>query len=236
MLYPINEIFYSIQGEGYWSGAAAVFVRLAGCNLKCPWCDTKHEEINFQVAVGSVRDAVTNAFNQNISDENSMPFTKMVVITGGEPTIQDIRPLVKVLTAEGYFVTIESNGTNWPLLKECKLKYDTWTTLSPKSHHFMNWVSDDISDGMLLNLGMADEVKVVYDCTDETDRMIEKIEEILRAIESFYSDDLNFDRELDLPELFIQPCSEDFQPAIDFVAKHPWWRLSVQTQKVIGVK
>ena len=71
----VNEIFYSLQGEGVFTGAAAIFVRLAGCNLHCDFCDTKHEDYTI-----FTEEEIVKA----ISDYPA----KHVVITGGEPTLQ----------------------------------------------------------------------------------------------------------------------------------------------------
>lgn len=91
----ITEIFESIQGEGPWSGCPVTFIRLAGCNLQCTWCDTEYpikEEL-------FVRDILNRCYR------------KKVVITGGEPFRQNIRFLVNRLLQDGYEVQIETNGT-----------------------------------------------------------------------------------------------------------------------------
>lgn len=116
--YPIVEVFESIQGEGTFMGMGAAFIRLAGCNLRCPWCDTKH---SFDI------DA---AQKLNIEDIfRTWNFTQpIVVITGGEPTLYNLGPLVSAFKERGKYVTIETNGTN-PVPEEWAID---WVTVSPK--------------------------------------------------------------------------------------------------------
>lgn len=97
MYYPINEIFTSIQGEGPDVGRPANFIRLAGCNLDCSFCDTDHKSIETLHSA-----EIVSRLDPNVH---------FVVITGGEPFLHDLGPLVKALNAATYLVTIESNGT-----------------------------------------------------------------------------------------------------------------------------
>jgi 7-carboxy-7-deazaguanine synthase len=97
MNYPVNEIFYSVQGEGNNSGVPFVFVRFAGCNIKCYFCDTEHD-MKYMLTL------------EQIVNEIKRHDCKSVVLTGGEPTIHDIEPLIERLVADGYFVAIETNG------------------------------------------------------------------------------------------------------------------------------
>ena len=113
----LAEVFYSVQGEGTYTGTPAVFVRLAGCNLACKFCDT-------DFSLRSI-DSVTDVVKQVQSLANDCP---MVIITGGEPTIQkDFIPLVEALRNNGRCVHIESNGAT-----EVTLADDVWLTVSPK--------------------------------------------------------------------------------------------------------
>lgn len=206
MLYPINEIFHSVQGEGYHTGKAAIFIRLAGCNLQCSWCDTDH----------SCKERMTpEQIFQRVID---LGWCKDVifVITGGEPTMYNLRPLVEMIWAyftgveETPFICLETNGTakedsTLPLL----YLHDriAWTTVSPK-------VNVEIAPWMM---GEADEIKVVYDGVNEPDK--------------YYDNNM-----AGMGRLFIQPCSEDYESAYHYVLSNPGWRLSVQTQKVLKVK
>ena len=113
----LAEIFYSVQGEGTWTGTPAVFVRLAGCNLSCHFCDTDYS-LKF---LASVEDVVARVRTEG----GNCPMT---IVTGGEPLAQaETRELVEALRADGRRVHIESNGT-----LATQLADDVWLTVSPK--------------------------------------------------------------------------------------------------------
>jgi organic radical activating enzyme len=113
----LAEIFYSLQGEGAWTGTPAVFVRLAGCNLACSFCDTDYA----LRSIASVPDIVARVRAAG----GDCP---MVILTGGEPLAQAEAPaLIAALRADGRRVHIESNGTI-----DVDLPADVWLTVSPK--------------------------------------------------------------------------------------------------------
>lgn len=103
----VHSIFYSIQGEGPFVGRPAVFIRLAGCNLACPKCDTDYTSKRKNVSVDLIIHAVSLA--------NKATTKPLVVITGGEPFRQDLAPLVKALASLRYQIQIETNGTLAPI-------------------------------------------------------------------------------------------------------------------------
>lgn len=104
------ELFYTIQGEGPYGGMPAVFVRLAGCNLRCIWCDTDFETGAAVHTTQALVDMVLTA---------SAGRTKLCVITGGEPMLQNIVPLIYELNRHNYRSQIETAGTIWvPGLEE----------------------------------------------------------------------------------------------------------------------
>jgi organic radical activating enzyme len=113
----LSEIFYSIQGEGTWSGTPAVFVRLSGCNLACDFCDTDYA-LKF---IASVDDVV-----QQVRDLGGD--CPMVILTGGEPLAQsETIALIDALRRDGRRVHIESNGSIYT-----ELPADVWLCVSPK--------------------------------------------------------------------------------------------------------
>jgi len=131
------EIFSSLQGEGRNTGRPCVFVRLAGCNLKCPWCDTAIEP-RFEMTP------------EEIVAEVKTYREKSVILTGGEPTIHaGIAELVKRLKAEGYWVAIETNGTTDHAAAPWLAELD-YVACSPKAEF-----------PETLKLERADEVRVV---------------------------------------------------------------------------
>ena len=115
MLYRVNDIFCSLQGEGHHTGRAAVFVRFAGCNLRCPFCDTDFE---------SYREMTTAELLAAVCGYRP----RFIVLTGGEPTLQVDSALVAALQAEQFEVAMESNGTH-----AAPANLD-WLTVSPKGN------------------------------------------------------------------------------------------------------
>jgi 7-carboxy-7-deazaguanine synthase len=115
----INEIFYTLQGEGFLAGVPSVFVRLAGCPLRCRWCDTKYawdQRAGKEYTIGEIIHAV-----------QEWP-CKFVVITGGEPMINsDLPQLVKTLKNAGKHITIETAGIAYIPEMPCDLM-----SISPK--------------------------------------------------------------------------------------------------------
>lgn len=105
----VQEVFYTIQGEGPFSGEPALFVRLAGCNLRCFWCDTEFESSTWKPSLDELLERV-EALRPACCD--------LVVITGGEPFRQNIAPFVKTLLDRGRRVQIETAGTLWVELPE----------------------------------------------------------------------------------------------------------------------
>ena len=137
-MFKINEIFYSLQGEGYYTGTPAVFVRFSGCNLRCSFCDTQHQ-------------AWTMMSTQEIVDEiNKYPMAPLVVLTGGEPSLFIDEAFVEELKQQtGKRIAIETNGTR-PLPNNLD-----WVTLSPKTV----FEGGDLEPCVLK---ACDELKVVY--------------------------------------------------------------------------
>ena len=137
-MYRINEIFHSLQGEGYHSGTPAVFVRFSGCNLRCAFCDTQYQE------------GIMMSLQEIVDEVNRFPDVPLLVLTGGEPSLFIDEAFVAELKQKTHKkIAIETNGTN--LLP----KNLDWVTLSPKS----GFEGGDVVPCVLTH---CDELKVVY--------------------------------------------------------------------------
>lgn len=185
--YLVNEIFYSLQGEGYFTGTPAVFVRLSGCNRRCPFCDTDFSSHTPMSAV-------------EIADEAAKYPARHLVLTGGEPGLQVDDELIDALHSREFFVAIETNGSV-PLPESID-----WVTCSPKDKP---WA-----------LNVVNELKVVYEPGKDVE-----------AIASEFTP----------MHLFLQPCaytdgSSTTAQTIEYILSHPYWRLSLQTHKILQIR
>lgn len=193
----VKSIFNTIQGEGFWTGRAATFVRFSGCNLwngfeasrdraVCKFCDT-----NF---LGG--EAYTES---ELADEiNALSrHTGFVVFTGGEPSLQLTAGLLRKVHG---FRAIETNGT-----RELPIGLD-WVTVSPKA-------------GARLAIQRADECKVIW-----PQHGLDM--EGLAAGPWFH----RFVQPMDGPAL-----EENTRACVQWVREHPYWRLSLQTHKLLGI-
>jgi 7-carboxy-7-deazaguanine synthase len=115
----IAEIFASVQGEGLRLGRPTLFVRLAGCNLRCSFCDTK------SARQGGRTMTIDDIFGALVRRRRAW-LADWVCLTGGEPFAQEIEPLVERLHRDGFKVQAETNGT---IYRDCGID---WLTVSPK--------------------------------------------------------------------------------------------------------
>lgn len=139
---PIVEEFYTVQGEGHNTGRAAYFIRLAGCDVKCPWCDSKHSWNASCFACHNVKD---------IAARTKSAHAPHAVITGGEPTMHHLGPLTSALHDLGIATWLETSGTH-----QLSGHFD-WICLSPKRHM-------PPTDEACRN---ADELKVIISTHDD---------------------------------------------------------------------
>lgn len=212
ILYRVNEIFYTLQGEGVHSGIPAVFVRLSGCNLRCPWCDTDFADYTEMTADAIVKEALAL---YDVPNERR----RMVVLTGGEPSLQVNEALVAALHDAGFYICIETNGTH-PLPDGID-----WITCSPKK------VSNRQPS---LALRKVNEVKVVFTGDYDPDIWRGQFE-----AEHWMLQPLRYNGEL-LMESGIDEWADDRNDNLDetvrYILAHPFWRLSVQLHKIIGLR
>ena len=194
-MYNLVELFESLQGEGRNTGRKCIFVRFAGCNLKCPWCDT---DIKARFSLELV----------SLIKELSQYSTKNVILTGGEPTIQPQMPeLVAALKAQGYWIAVETNGTNdveW-------LKFVDYVAVSPKA---------EFSEA--LKLKVADEVRVVAS-SEAIVPFCQRLKMEITATD-YYVSPCDHEGEI------------DFATAKAVLGKLEGWSLSVQLHKILGFR
>ena len=216
-MYKVNEIFYTLQGEGAHSGIPAVFVRFSGCNLRCPWCDTEfaqYTEMSAEQIVAEMQELYDTPNERR----------KMCVLTGGEPSLHIDRTLIDALHAAGFYICIETNGTR-PLPDGID-----WITCSPKEFSLQH----SAISGQPLALKKANEVKVVFTGTYDPEVWRNKIEaehwmlQPLRYTGEWLVqsgiDEWEDDRNDNLPE------------TVRYILAHPFWRLSVQLHKIAGLR
>lgn len=199
--YLVKEMFGpTLQGEGAHAGRPCVFLRFAACNLACTWCDTDF------APEGAVRLSASEIVARLV--ELDVHRARMVVVTGGEPTLQYDAAIADALHAAGFRVHMESNGTRAP-----EGQVD-WLTISPKPQ---------FHTGSLALVEVApSEVKVVIDDTVGAAE--------LAAYEARYRAEYYFAQ-----PCMDARYREHLAKAIALVQERPRWRLSVQMHKVIGV-
>ncbi len=208
----INNIFYTLQGEGHNTGRAAAFIRFAGCNLRCSFCDTEFDSYQ-EMTDTQILDAIS-------------PFpTRFVVLTGGEPTLQVDEAFVDLLHQHGYEVAMESNGT-----RPAPQNLD-WLTVSPKNW----WLAD--GKGWMENCAHANEIKIVADEAVLSGSKLSSLRSSLLASlakNSQPSSPLLYLQPCDTGD--SQRNAAIISQCVDFIKHHPEWRLSLQTHKLIGIE
>ncbi len=198
----VKEIFGpTLQGEGAHAGRPCVFLRFAVCNLSCTWCDTDF------AAAGARRMEAAAIVRELL--ERDRHASRLVVVTGGEPTLQWDYELALALRGAGFAVHMESNGTR-PLAAPVD-----WLTVSPKPQFH------DGRFGLAPDAEPA-EVKVVVDDTVD-DAVLERYEQRWERA-AFFVQPCMDDR-----------YTHHLARTIELVLRRPRWRLSLQLHKIIGV-
>lgn len=207
-VYKVHEIFYTLQGEGAHSGIPAVFVRFSGCNLRCPWCDTEFEGYKEMTAEQIVSEI------QNLYDIPNVR-RKMCILTGGEPALQADKQLIDAIHAAGFYIGIETNGTR-PIPDGID-----WITCSPK-------------EGTKLALKQVNEVKVVF--TGTYDPEVWRTQ--LKA-EHWLLQPLRYTGEwlmMSGVDEWEDDANDNLDETVRYILAHPFWRLSVQLHKIVGLR
>ncbi|MAF93169.1 hypothetical protein CMO85_00720 [Candidatus Woesearchaeota archaeon] len=196
-VYNVVEIFHSVQGEGYRSGIPHVFIRFGRCNLRCEWCDTNFDVYD-QKTVAEIMESVGKYDCKNI------------IFTGGEPMINDLWPLARVLKQDGYHLSIESNGT--VAIPEGLLD---WICISPKDQMYPN---------VAIKQQHGDELKCVY--VGQPLSMYEQLKQGFTHLflQPCYDESAT-----------VEENGRGFAITEAVVKNHPEWRLSLQTHKWMGI-
>ena len=194
-MYHLVEIFESLQGEGRNTGRPVVFVRFAGCNLACPWCDT------------DVRKKFSASLDDLVAEVKSHQ-AKSVILTGGEPSlVKGMAELISALKAAGYWIGVETNGTNAPAW----LGDIDYVACSPKAEYAER-----------VKLQKANEVRIVASSED-----IVGFCQAMRAriaATDYYISPCERGGEI------------DFATAKSVLGKLDGWSLSVQLHKILGFR
>ncbi len=221
----VNEVFLSLQGEGHFTGTPAVFVRLQGCDVHCPWCDTgyamsldarmRRADNEAALIGGASGEAGYSCMDIHFLCSRIMALAgpvRHVVLTGGEPFLQDVRPFMQALQAEGFFIQAETSGTR-PLPAPCPGKQ--WLTLSPKRAKLPleeNWT-------------LADEIKLPIATREDASLLVPLVLEKAASAPK-------------RPVIALQPVSQDKAATalcIELCLAHNL-HLSLQTHKYLDLR
>ena len=221
---PVNELFETIQGEATWTGTPSVFVRLQGCDVSCPWCDTKHTW-----SLDPAKEVALSAMLSKLDDDEKYSLVgidtlvamvkryraKHVVITGGEPCMHDLMPLTtRLIEQEGRSVQIETSGT-----EEIRCHHRTWVTVSPKFH------MPGGKEVQIEMLNRADEIKMPVGRPADIAQLTTALGQLKQRTS----------REI---PIWLQPLSMN-KKATELciaIATANNWKLSIQTHRFIGVR
>jgi organic radical activating enzyme len=197
VFYPVMEHFYTLQGEGFYAGQAAYFIRLGGCDVGCVWCDVKESWD------ASVHPPMTVATMAELASAHP---GKIVVITGGEPSMYNLRPITDAIKAAGLRSHIETSASS-PLTGD----WD-WVTLSPKK----------FKAPLPENMYLADELKVVV--FNKSDfKWAEEFAALVKPECKLYLQPEWDKRDTMIPLI------------IEYIQAHPQWQLSLQTHKYLNI-
>ncbi|GAA6173660.1 7-carboxy-7-deazaguanine synthase QueE [Colwellia sp. KU-HH00111] len=222
ILYKINELFETIQGEGSFTGQPSIFIRLQGCPVACAWCDTKHtwdialsDEVSPDAVLAKSQETSQWA---NFSVANILSLiaergyqAKHIVLTGGEPCMVDLTPLCNAFEQLGYTTQVETSGTF-----EVKVSSKCWVTVSPKINMRGGYA--------ILHSAMhrANEIKHPV----ATEQHVDDLKALLA------------EHRITNTPIYLQPISQKARAtelAIETCIANNW-RLSVQVHKYLGIE
>jgi organic radical activating enzyme len=195
--YPVMEHFYTLQGEGAFAGQAAYFIRLGGCDVGCVWCDVKESwdaDVHPKMTISEI-----------IAAAQKHP-GRIAVITGGEPSMHELKPLTDALHLAGFLTHVETSASS-PLTGD----WD-WVTLSPKKFKVP----------LEENMHLAHELKIiVFNKSDF--KWAEEYAALVPAECKLYLQS-EWDKREEMSPLIIE-----------FIQQNPRWQLSMQTHKYLNI-
>ena len=196
-IYNIVEIFHSVQGEGARAGIPHVFVRFGNCNLRCEWCDTDFLTYT-EMTAGQIIEEI-GKYN-----------CKNIIFTGGEPMLNDLWPLRRLLNQNRHHISIETNGT---------ISIDDglidWICVSPK---------DQLYPNTKIKQRTGDELKCVY-----VGQSLSIYDELASGFDHLFLQPCYMDNES------VEWNGRNFAHTESIVKDNPNWRLSLQTHKWMGI-
>ena len=196
--YPVMETFTSVQGEGVYTGVPSFFIRLAGCDVGCVWCDVKESWDKEKHPMLPLETLVEAAVGSGV---------KVVIVTGGEPTMHDLAPLTEALRNVGMRIHLETSGT-----QKLTGLFD-WITFSPKK--FKAPLEEYFQ--------LSNELKVVINHKSDIEWSHELSGRMNDQAQWFMQPEWE-KREMMLPLIF------------DWALKNPHWRVGLQIHKYMGVE
>lgn len=228
--YAVNEVFLTLQGEGVRTGAPALFVRLQGCDVGCPWCDTKHTWLldpaslvwptGAEPSINAVaaKDATPTSLwswvrASDIAARLHATPNAIAVVTGGEPAMHDLTALVAALEAQGTLVEIETSGTHALVGTSAR----TWVTVSPK----LEMPGQRILD--MPTVRRANCLKMPVGKQADVDKLL--------TLLSVLGDERP-------PYVYLQPLSQSHRATelcVEAATRHGW-RVSLQAHKYAGLR
>lgn len=195
--YNIVEIFHSVQGEGARAGIPHIFIRFGNCNLRCEWCDTDF----------LTYDEMTSS---QIVEEVEKYACKNIIFTGGEPMLNNLWPIRRLLQARGYHISIETNGT---------IPIDDglidWICVSPK---------DQLYPNTKIKQTTGDELKCVY-----VGQNLSMYDGLVDGFDHLFLQPCYIESES------VEWNGRNFAQTESIVKENPKWRLSLQTHKWMGI-
>ena len=193
---PLMESFYTLQGEGFHKGLAAFFIRIGGCDVGCHWCDVK-ESWDPKIHPSTNIDEIVN---------KAKNYSKVAVITGGEPLMWPMDSLTEKLQNSGISTHLETSGA-YPLSGEWN-----WICLSPKKNKLPNKEC----------YKSADELKIIVYNKSDFDFAKLQSKKVSKNCKLYLQPEWSVRKK-------ISPL------LVDFVLKNPEWKISLQTHKYLEI-